>query len=1140
MQSFECVKILTQQFYTRWERNAKKFAYCTTLLFMLSLTAVAISQTSDYSIFDTNHDGGIGHASLSSFFFSELDNSLPVDSEVNVIIDTRTGNTLEQMQIRVAATTITDFVENVFVGFDDGVLPTAAAAESVLNGQTLDLHAGTLSLVFDQTMNVSTVVLSEIEITDQDGNGAVTLGGTELPTDNSTVVVLSLTEAQRQAVTFLQYGTDTTPLKVNISATAIRDHPDGDFFAGDNVDLNVTRVLPTGEPWVSQESGTNIDLRGVHFVNENTGWVVGKGGIMRSTEDGGETWSNVVTLITSTLRDVYFFNSTVGWIAGDTFDINNDGKPLDGIIRYTEDGAESWVISNPRLRNVQIFDIHFINSTHGWAAGQKGVIWNTTDGGTTWNFQLQTGIDADLRGINFVNSTHGWAVGNGGTIIASIKGGTTWSNQTSGVSANLNGVAFVDSNRGWAVGGGGTIIATTNGGTNWSPQTSGVSTILNGIQFVDSNHGWAVGNGGTIIYTSDGGNTWIKQATSVSYALRAIHFTDSGHGWAIGDNGTVLSGFYSDTAPPLLTIAMPNLDVPTRTLSLTFDKTIDVSATNLDGISITGDANSVPVILTGAEVPNTNSNTLVITMTLTQIQSFNDLTFNAASPLRVTVTETAVVDLAGNNFAGITDARLAVTGDNAPPVLTDLTPNLDLVASTLSFEFSEPIDVSEINLDGIIISNATGSDTVELTGARIPNVVSNIVTLGLTEAQVVSLKALMFDDAAPLEIIIPNTAFKDIAGNEFVGIDNAILTVILPAPVLDDQTLNLDLQAGTMSFEFDRTIDVSQIALNGITITDSAGANDISLVGATPPDSDSMNVVLTLTEAQRQAVALLHYGKDTTPLQVDITNSAFKDTEGYNFAGIPNAVLTVTNVLPTGKPWVSQDNNQNIFLRAVDFVNSTHGWTVGYDRVNGDIVRSTIDGGTTWSPVDINTDERLHDVHFIDSNTGWIVGDAGTIRYTNDGAESWSTQEFERKTNIFDIHFINSTHGWAVGFGGTIISTTDSGQTWINRTSGLGSRLHDVHFVDSTYGWVVGDDGKILASTDGGITWNAQTSGVTSVLNGVHFVDSNRGWAVGEFGTIIATIDGGTTWKAQTWNIQTTSTFPHFTTSISQIQAMDG
>ena len=50
---------------------------------------------------------------------------------------------------------------------------------------------------------------------------------------------------------------------------------------------------------------------------------------------------------------------------------------------------------------------------------------------------------------------------------------------------------------------------------------------------------------------------------------------------------------------------------------------------------------------------------------------------------------------------------------------------------------------------------------------------------------------------------------------------------------------NLDLGAGTISFDFDETIDVSMINLAGITIEGNSGANPTVLTGATLPGTDS-------------------------------------------------------------------------------------------------------------------------------------------------------------------------------------------------------------------------------------------------------------------------------------------------------------
>ena len=233
-----------------------------------------------------------------------------------------------------------------------------------------------------------------------------------------------------------------------------------------------------------------------------------------------------------------------------------------------------------------------------------------------------------------------------------------------------------------------------------------------------------------ILYTSDAGATpWNYLNTNSSAALLDIHFTDSGHGWAVGDDGTVLSGFYSDTTTPLLTDDTPDLDVHARTLSITFNETINIPTTNLGEISITNAADTNPFTLTGATVPTTDSDTLVITLTEEQIQLFYNLTFNDDNPLQVTITANAVTDLAENPFAGITNAQLNVIGDTTAPVLTDVLPNLDFNTRILTFSFNETIDVSETNQTGIMIIGAADSGTVELVGATISNTDSNVPTL---------------------------------------------------------------------------------------------------------------------------------------------------------------------------------------------------------------------------------------------------------------------------------------------------------------------------------------------------------------------------------------------------------------------------
>ncbi len=53
----------------------------------------------------------------------------------------------------------------------------------------------------------------------------------------------------------------------------------------------ILKTSDFGAKWELKESGVNIDLNYVEFVDRYRGWIFGKGGTILTTEDGGETWT---------------------------------------------------------------------------------------------------------------------------------------------------------------------------------------------------------------------------------------------------------------------------------------------------------------------------------------------------------------------------------------------------------------------------------------------------------------------------------------------------------------------------------------------------------------------------------------------------------------------------------------------------------------------------------------------------------------------------------------------------------------------------------------------------------------------------------------------------------------------------------
>lgn len=264
--------------------------------------------------------------------------------------------------------------------------------------------------------------------------------------------------------------------------------------------------------------------------------------------------------------------------------------------------------------------------------------------------------------------------------------------------------------------------------------------------------------------------------------------------------------------------------------------------------------------------------------------------------------------------------------------------------------------------------------------------------------------------------------------------------------------------------------------------------------------------------------------------------------------------------------WASQESHDFHDLRAVAFVDPTHGWASGSLAYNAKI-HATTDGGVTWfdqdafaahqaggGVLDMSFVDRTHGwagedlgvvvatanggatwtkktspglgmvntISFVDRTHGWAAGWNGGhgdgLFVTADGGNSWTPQEPTGPNELKILNgssFVDLTHGWMVGDEGRIIGTSNGGTDWIAETSGTSENLLSVSFVDRKHGWAVGTGGTILATTDGGIGWGAQSSGTGSDLLRVAFVDQQHGWAVGTGGTIVATTDGGRNWRPQ-------------------------
>jgi len=293
--------------------------------------------------------------------------------------------------------------------------------------------------------------------------------------------------------------------------------------------------------WKGVSYGTRMELDDMVFVDEQTGFFVGKELSLFKTYDGG------LTLYQRPL--VAEHNVSVSGIDfGD--DLHGVAVGSDGAIFTTSDGGETWTTvpeeNIPYDTDIDhINKVRFVDPTTVYAVGTdidgNGIFLRSSDAGENWEV-IQTGYNIELLNLDFLSPTVGWIVGEMGTVLKTTDGGDTWEQLPTGTNAGLNAVDFIDENHGWACGSF-AILKTTDGGQNWQVAQieDNLFALFHDIVFVDQNTGWIVGDFGYILHTVDGGETWYRQAAGMTESdLYAIYALDATHIWACGELGTIL------------------------------------------------------------------------------------------------------------------------------------------------------------------------------------------------------------------------------------------------------------------------------------------------------------------------------------------------------------------------------------------------------------------------------------------------------------------------------------------------------------------------------------------------------------------------------------------------------------------------
>jgi photosystem II stability/assembly factor-like uncharacterized protein len=306
--------------------------------------------------------------------------------------------------------------------------------------------------------------------------------------------------------------------------------------------------------WEPVNVPEDVELKSVHFVSAEEGWVAGgknamQGGVIYHTKDGGKTWELQAGDPQSSDRafgDLRFLDATHGFAV--------QGSPGVTHRLYSTSDGQTWAPAGtvPEHR----YDYLFTTPTVGFTADWAHQIQRTKDGGKAWQPVYKCKIKAEIGGLTreadcYIHSLHfptplvGYGIGgplpsDSGNVLAKTEdGGDTWSAWVvlPGESASEGSLWFMDANTGVLRTKDGKLFRTTDGGKTWTG-ASGQAQIKSAISFADADAGWMI-RYQRMTYTTNGGKSWLSREVGFPAMVEDSSLPARDRGYAVGPHGMV-------------------------------------------------------------------------------------------------------------------------------------------------------------------------------------------------------------------------------------------------------------------------------------------------------------------------------------------------------------------------------------------------------------------------------------------------------------------------------------------------------------------------------------------------------------------------------------------------------------------------
>lgn len=310
--------------------------------------------------------------------------------------------------------------------------------------------------------------------------------------------------------------------------------------------LTITSSIYPHDYWVRQQSPTTAWLTKISFPDSLNGWAAGDSGVIIHTSNGGLNWVRQNSGVNLLMNDIQFINPRLGWGVANDYTTTSFSTIL-----HTTNGGINWNSSFFEDSTVSLLAIYFLDSLNGWTSGFGGVFFQTSDGGQNWVPRPRDTANFSgfpVRSFVFLSPHYGFAGGGAfdfaGVAWRTTNSGMFWTTYPVGPEPIFD-FYFIDSLDVIGCGGdyeyGGSFIRSTTAGAGWAYQNFGLFGVAQAVAFRYLGEVWLpLGFSQRWAVSFDTFKTWQEVPGPDSSSIYDALFVDMEHGWGCGSAGAIV------------------------------------------------------------------------------------------------------------------------------------------------------------------------------------------------------------------------------------------------------------------------------------------------------------------------------------------------------------------------------------------------------------------------------------------------------------------------------------------------------------------------------------------------------------------------------------------------------------------------